>query len=129
MTPELQRLQRQRKLIHRQCIQNATTTHFRQQFRDVRRQGTKLNKILRSRYYLQRFCSSKESPRKHWNVLNSLLGRKRIQNALPVSTSDLTTTFASLVRLALSRKSCPILLGPRHASALIADRALSVTEV
>ena len=92
MTPELQRLQPQRKLIHRQSIQNPTTTYIWQQFRAVRCEGTKLNKELRSRYYLQRFRSSKESPRKHWNVLNSLLGREPIQNALPVSTSELTTT-------------------------------------
>ena len=62
MTPELQHLQRQRKLIHRQFIQNPTNTYLWQQFRSVRRQGTKLNKELRSRYYLQRFHSSKDSP-------------------------------------------------------------------
>ena len=33
MTPELQRFQRQRKLIHRQSIQNPTNTYLRQQFR------------------------------------------------------------------------------------------------
>ena len=44
MSPELQRLQRQRKLIHRQSIQNPTNTYLRQQFRPVRRPGTKLNK-------------------------------------------------------------------------------------
>ena len=52
MTPELQRLQRQRKLIHRQSIQNPTNTYLRQQLRAVRRHGTKVNKELRSRYYL-----------------------------------------------------------------------------
>ena len=129
MTPELQRLQRQRKLTHRQSIQNPTNTYLRQQFRSVRRQGTKLNKELRSRYYLQRFHSSKDSPREHWNVLNSLLGRKPIQTALPVSTSELTTTFASLVTNTLSRKPCPIPLGPAQASGLTALRAMSVTEV
>ena len=129
MTPELQRLQRQRKLIHRQSIQNPTNTYLRQQFRSVRRQGTKLNKKLRSRYYLQRFHSSKDSPREHWNVLNSLLGRKPFQTALPVSTSELTTTFASLVTNTLSHKPCPIPLGPAQASALTALRAVSVTEV
>ena len=44
MTPELQCLQRQRKSIYRQSIQNPTNTYLRQQFRPVRRQGTKLNK-------------------------------------------------------------------------------------
>ena len=44
MTPKLQRLQRQHKLIYRQSIQNPTSTYLRQQFRAVRRQGTKLNK-------------------------------------------------------------------------------------
>ena len=129
MAPELQCLQRQRKLIYRQSIQNPTNTYLRQQFRAIRRQGTKLNKSLRSRYYQQRFHSSKDSPREHWNVLNSLLGRKPIQTALPVSTSELTTTFASLVTITLSRKSSPILLGPPQASALIAVRAESITEV
>ena len=129
MTPELQRLQRQRKLTHRQSIQNPTNTYLRQQFRSVRRQGTKLNKELRSRYYLQRFHSSKDSPREHWNLLNSLLGRKPIQTALPVSTSELTNTFASLVTNTLSCKPCPIPLGPAQASGLTALRAVSVTEV
>ena len=129
MIPELQRLQRQRKLILRQSRQNPTNTYLRQQFRPVRHQGTNLNKELPSRYYLQRFHSSKDSPREHWNVLNSLLGRKPVQTALPVSTSELTTTFASLVTNTLSRKPCYILLGTAQASALIAVRTVSVTEV
>ena len=44
-------------------------------------------------------------------------------------TSELTTTFASLVTNTLSRKPCPIPLGPAQASALTALRAVSVTEV
>ena len=40
VTPELQCLQRQRKLIHRKSRQNPTNTYLRQQFRAVRRQGT-----------------------------------------------------------------------------------------
>ena len=129
MTPELQRMQRRSKLIRRQSIQNPTNTYLPQQFRSVRRQGTKLNKKPRSRYYMQRFHSSKDSPHEHWNVLNSLLGRKPSQTALPVSTSELTTTFASLVTNTLSRKPCPIPLGSAQASALNALRAVSVTEI
>ena len=131
MTPELQRLQRRRNLIRRQSIQNPTNTYLPQQFRSVCRQGTKLNKKLRSRYYMQRFHSSKDSPppHEHWNVLDSLLGRKPTQTALPVLTSELTTTFASLVTNTLSRKPCPIPHGPAQASALNALRAVSVTEV
>ena len=125
MTPELQRMQQRSKLIRRQSIQNPTNTYLR----SVCRQGTKLNKKPRSRYYMQRFHSSKDSPHEHWNVLNSLLGRKPTQTALPVPTSELTTTFASLVTNTLSCKPCPIPLGSAQASELNALRAVSVTEV
>ena len=128
-TPELQCLQRKRKLIHRQSKQNPTNTYLRQQFRSVCRQGTKLNKELRYRYYLQCSHSSKDSPSEHWNVLNSLLGTKPIQTVLPVSTSELTTTFESVVANTFSRKPCPIPLGLVQASARTALRAVSVTEV
>lgn len=98
VTPALRKLFHSRAHWHRASIRDPSNATLRQKFRAARREGTLLNKRLRSEYYLTQFHDTRSSPREHWRVLNNLLGRQKIQSPLPVATSQLTDHFSRIVQ-------------------------------
>ena len=122
MTTQLKLLLQRRKHAHRQSIKHPKSDELRQKFREIRKQGTSLNKKLRSEYYNNAFRAVQSSPRKHWRLLNRLLGRHTIPATLPVEVSDLTKVFAHHVLdpMFLPPLVCP--LGPASMSSLSSFR-------
>ena len=68
-----------------------------QKYRAVRREGTLLNKKLKSEYYVKQFRVRRRDPRGQWALLNSLSGRQQVRVVPAASISDLTETFADIV--------------------------------
>lgn len=128
ITDELRQLLQERKHLHRASVKHPGDPALRQRFRAVRKQGTDLNRRLRSAYYQDRFHAARCSPRQHWRILNLLLGRYHIPATLPVEVSELTSTFANQVtdQLFVHPLQCPS--GPALQSALSAFSSFSAEE-
>ena len=98
VTPDLQELLYKRKRLHRRWLKDTSNVQLKEQYRATRREGTKLNRQLRSDFYMERFSHCPRNPRRQWQILNGLLGRAKVTCKIPVGTDMLTQTFSAQVR-------------------------------
>ena len=77
-TPALQFLLRNRKHLHRALLKHPDNLELKRRYQQTRREGTLLNRRLKSRFYQLEFYQSHRNPRQQWQLLNRLLGRNRV---------------------------------------------------
>ena len=97
LTDRLKYLLQQRTHLHRKVRAHLAEQQLLQKYRAVRREGTLLNKKLKSEYYVKQFRDRRRDPRGQWALLNSLSGRQQVRVVPAASISDLTETFADIV--------------------------------
>ena len=93
----LKRLLEKRRHLHRKVRKNPGNKSFLESYRRIRREGTLLNRRLKSEYCAQKFKELKANPRAQWAMINFLSGRQQLRSPPKASVSDLTTTFAAIV--------------------------------
>ena len=96
---------------HRAFIKHPMDDRLRQQYRAIRRQGTLLNRKLKSVYYKDKFSAATGNPRLQWAVLNQLTGRRKSHPTPKASLSSLSDTLGNIVhdehRTALTTPDTP----------------------
>ena len=97
LTDRLKYLHQQRIHLHRKVRAHPAEQQLLQKYRAVRREGTLLNKKLKSEYYVKQFRDRRRDPRGQRALLNSLSGRQQVRVVPAASISDLTETFADIV--------------------------------
>ena len=97
VTPHLKKLLQLRINLHRKLRRNPTDGPLLQQYRAARREGTLLNKKLKTEYCMKAFNTHKRNPRAQWQILNKLAGREKVKSLPKATISDLTATFATVV--------------------------------
>ena len=100
-----------RSSAHRALIKHPMDDRLRQQYRAIRRQGTLLNRKLKSVYYKDKFSAATGNPRLQWAVLNQLTGRRKSHPTPKASLSSLSDTLGNIVhdehRAALTTPDTP----------------------
>ena len=96
-TTELQRILQRRQHLHRAVLKNPNDTTLLQRYRDTRREGTLLNRRLKSRFYQSEFYRAHQDPRQQWKLLNGLIGRQRAPESSNISPQAHSLVFATVV--------------------------------
>ena len=97
LTPHLRYLLQQRKHLHRKVRSRPSDQQLMQRYRAVRREGTLLNRRLKSEFLMQQFRNMKRDPRGQWCLLNKLSGRAITKSTPAAPLPALTATFAAVV--------------------------------
>eukprot|EP00117_Sycon_ciliatum_P040795 scpid37281/ scgid3278/ Probable RNA-directed DNA polymerase from transposon X-element; Reverse transcriptase len=97
LTPHLRYLLQQRKHLHRKVRSRPSDQQLMQRYRAVRREGTLLNRRLKSEFLMQQFRNMKRDPRGQWCLLNKLSGRATTKSTPAAPLPALTATFAAVV--------------------------------
>jgi len=97
VTEQLKYLFRKRKQLHRQVLKNRNDSSILQRYRLMRREGTVLNKRLKSKYYQHEFSTMKRNPRAQWALINRLSGRSKPSVPPQAGINDLAQTFSAIV--------------------------------
>jgi len=108
VTNQLRYLFHQRKHLHSKMIKHPNNPAIRQTYRAVRRQGTLLNRKLKSEYYQRELSDSMRNPRRQWQLINKLSGRSTVSSMYKCQASipSLTTAFSSIVSISASTSTC-----------------------
>ena len=97
VTPELKQMFHRRSSAHRALIKHPMDDRLRQQYHAIRRQGTLLNRKLKSVYYKDKFSAATGNPRLQWAVLNQLTGRRKSHPTPKASLSSLSDILGNIV--------------------------------
>ena len=108
VTPALKKLFQRRSYLHRKLRKHAADQQLQQQYRSVRREGTILNRKLKTEYCIHQFKSQSHNPKGQWRVLNQLAGRVPLRSTPIAPLSDLTDTFATVVHDPTRPSSLPL---------------------
>lgn len=95
--PELIIARQKRDRLHRAHRRHPESNVLLTLFRDARRDAKRLKRTCKTTYYQHLFASCTNQPRTTWKVLNSLTGRSRQHEPVPLQPSTLADQFASVV--------------------------------
>ena len=96
VTPSQQNLLPKR-IIHRKVRKHPNDCQLFQSYRSCRREGTLLNKRLKTAHCFHLFKAHRRNPKGQWMMLNQLAGRNTVHSVPKASFRDLTSMFADLV--------------------------------
>lgn len=97
VTADLKKLLVRRAYLHRKSRKRPNDQRLQQDYRANRREGTLLNRKLKTQYLKNKFTQLKHNPRGQWRLLNTLSGRSTVHTTPSATLPDLTQTFASIV--------------------------------
>ena len=97
VTPQLKHLLQQRIHLHRKVRTHLSDQQLLQRYRAIQREGTLLNRLLKSQYNIGEFKIRHHNPRGQWAIINSLCIRTAVRAAPAATLADLMTTFAEIV--------------------------------
>lgn len=93
----LRTLLTRRAYLHRKTRKNPYDPVAKRLYRANRREGTLLNRRLKSEYLQSQFQHLQHNPRGQWALLNRLAGRSQVRSQPKASLTNLTSTFANIV--------------------------------
>ena len=94
---QLRYLLHQRKHLHTKVKKDPDNSRLLQKYRQVRREGTLLNRRLKSQHCEAAFVKLKRNPRAQWALINKLTGRQKLRADPKADVIELSTTFADVV--------------------------------
>ncbi|XP_065195251.1 uncharacterized protein LOC135826575 [Sycon ciliatum] len=100
-----------------------------QRYRAIRREGTLLNRQLKSQYYIREFKNRRHDPRGQWAIINSLSGRTAVRAAPAATLADLTTTFAEIVHDPARPVELPLPVADPNSTTLLEFDTVSVDTI
>ena len=129
ITRELRSLLARRQYLHRRVRKKGSNDPaLLEEYRRVRREGTLLNRRLRSRYYQNEFMSVRKQPRNQWVLMNALLRRKAKDSGEGIDHKGVSQVFQQIVtdpdRLPLL---CPF--GPHRQPSMLSIPQPTVTNI
>ena len=128
ITPELRFLLARRQYLHRRACKKASDPAALEEYRRVRREGTLMNRRLRSQYYQHQFMSVRKQPRGQWQLLNGLLRRHTKDTLGGTDHIGISRTFAQTVSDPIrTHLHCPS--GPHRQISMLAISQPTVTDV
>ena len=122
---QLRTLLQKRKQLHTQARKNLSRLELLQKYRSVRRQGTMMNRRLKSEYFINQFQEHRHNPKAQWNMINTLSGRIKPRTKAKAPLSKLAKTFTSVVTDSSRPQQLPIPSGPQPVLSLGAFRLVS----
>ena len=109
----LRTLLQKRKQLHTQARKHPSRLELLQQYRSVRRQGTIMNRQLKSEYFIHQFQEHRHNPKAQWNMTHALSGRIKPRTEAKAPLSELAKTFTSVVTDSSRPQQLPIPSGPQ----------------
>ena len=95
---------------HCEARKNVSRLELLQQYRSVRRQGTMMNRRLKSEYFINQFQEHRHNPKAQWNMINTLSGRIKPRTEAKAPLSELAKTFTSVVTDSSRPQQLPFVL-------------------
>ena len=129
VTPQLKHLLQQRIHLHRKVRTHPSDQQLLQRYRAIRREGTLLNRQLKSQYYIWEFKNRRHDPRGQWAIINSLSGRTAVRAAPAATLADLTTTFAEIVHDPARPVELPLAVADPNSTTLLEFDTVSVDTI
>ena len=131
LTPQLQALCRKRNSLHKTLLRRPNDLCLREQHRAARAAARRLERQLKTSYFLEQISLAGTDTKKVWRTMNNLTGRKRTVKHVQAQINDLNSTFGEIVtdpsRPDDLGAQAP--LGPAQATSLTNFELCSTTDV
>ena len=128
VTPPLKALLQKRIHAHREARKNPQNARKLWKYRNLRREGTLLNRRLKQKYYLDLMRSNAFNPRQHWKVIREVTGRPKV-HARPVAPIDELSDFFRGTVSCPTRQQLVCPEGPQPEESLTVFSEVSVASV
>ena len=97
VTQGLKALLQKRRYAHRRALKNPQNKQLLWKYRNIRREGTLMNRRLREQYYLNLLRTTAYKPRLHWRVIKEVTQRQKVYTTPAAPIDELSSFFGKTV--------------------------------